>query len=81
MLRCNVEAYEGDRPYLFVSYSHKDKDRVFPILEQMKQAGFRLWYDQGIESTSEWDVVVADHLHNASAVLFCLSKNFADSTN
>lgn len=79
MQRCNVEAYEGNRPYLFVSYSHKDKDRVFPILEQMQQAGFRLWYDQGIESTSKWAEVIAAHLKKADIVLFCISQNFSAS--
>ena len=81
MLRCNAQPYEGSKPYVFVSYSHKDKDRVFPILERMEQVGFRLWYDQGIESSSEWDVVVSEHLSKATAVLFCLSKNFSDSSN
>ena len=81
MLRCNAQPYEGSKPYVFVSYSHKDKDHVFPILERMEQVGFRLWYDQGIESSSEWDVVVSEHLSKASAVLFCLSKNFSDSSN
>lgn len=81
MLRCNAQPYEGNKPYVFVSYSHKDKDRVFPILERMEQVGFRLWYDQGIESSSEWDVVVSEHLSKATAVLFCLSKNFSDSSN
>lgn len=83
MLRCNAQPYEGNKPYVFVSYSHKEEDKaiVYPILERMEQAGFRLWYDQGIESTSEWDVVVSEHLSKATAVLFCLSKNFSDSSN
>ena len=83
MLRCNAQPYEGSRPYVFISYSHKEEDKaiVYPILERMEQAEFRLWYDQGIESSSEWDVVVAEHLKKASAALFCISKNFSDSTN
>lgn len=83
MQRCNVEPYKGNQPYLFVSYSHKEEDKaiVYPILERMEQAGFRLWFDQGIEATSEWATVVCAHLKAASACLFCLSPNFANSGN
>lgn len=83
MLRCNAQPYEGNKPYVFVSYSHKEEDKaiVYPILERMEQAGFRLWYDQGIESTSEWPKVIGEHLEKATAVLFCFSKNFTASSN
>lgn len=59
----------------------EDKAIIYPILELMDQVGFRLWYDQGIESSSEWPKVVAKHLQKSSTVLFCLSKNFTASTN
>ena len=83
MQRCKAEPYNGDLPYLFISYSHKEEDKaiVYPFIERLEQAGFRLWYDQGIESTREWADVVSTRLQNASAVLFCLSKNFAASQN
>lgn len=83
MLRCNAQPYEGSKPYVFVSYSHEEEDKaiVYPILERMEQAGFRLWYDLGIESTSEWPKVIGEHLEKATAVLFCFSKNFAASSN
>lgn len=83
MQRCNAEPYEGNQPYLFVSYSHKEEDKaiVYPILERMEQAGFRVWFDQGIEATSEWPSAVCAHLKASSACLFCLSPNFADSVN
>lgn len=83
MLRCNAQPYEGSKPYVFVSYSHEEEDKaiVYPILERMEQAGFRLWYDLGIESTSEWPKVIGEHLEKATAVLFCFSKNFTASSN
>ena len=42
-------AYEGNENYIFVSYAHKDSDRVIPIIEELDAAGFRIWYDSGIE--------------------------------
>jgi hypothetical protein len=29
--RIPFEAYKGTDPYIFVSYAHKDSDKVFPI--------------------------------------------------
>ena len=35
-------AYEGKEPFIFISYSHKDSDRVVPIIEGLQQRGFRV---------------------------------------
>lgn len=48
-----MEVYSGNEPYIFVSYAHKDSQIVVPILEQMQSAGFRFWYDKGIEAGTE----------------------------
>lgn len=76
-----VKAYEGNQPYIFVSYAHKDAKTVLPILEALESLGFRLWYDAGIEAGSEWPEYIAEHLNNASRVLAFVSKNFVASQN
>lgn len=83
MLRCNVSPYEGKEPYLFISYRHNEEDQsiVYPILEKLENKGFRLWFDRGIEATSEWPAVVSSHLVQASACLFFVSSNFSLSQN
>jgi hypothetical protein len=43
-------SYKGDAPYVFVSYSHKDAALVYPELGWMQEAGFNVWYDEGIEA-------------------------------
>lgn len=50
----NFKPYEGDKPYIFVSYSHKDNERVIPLLEAMHRAGYRVWYDDGIHLGDDW---------------------------
>ena len=42
-------AYKGDEPYVFVSYSHSDASAVYPELVWLKESGFNVWYDEGIE--------------------------------
>ena len=47
-------AYEGDEPYIFVSYAHDDAGLVYAEITQLKDAGFHIWYDEGISPGSEW---------------------------
>lgn len=68
-------------PYLFVSYSHKDSARVIPIINELQQNGFRVWYDAGIEAGTEWPEEIAEHLMNSRSVLIFLSKNAVESKN
>lgn len=46
--------YNGLNPYIFVSYSHRDKDRVFPILSLLQRNSVRTWYDDGIQGGNNW---------------------------
>ena len=37
--------------YIFISYSHMDRDRVFPIITRLYENGWHIWYDEGIGLT------------------------------
>ena len=39
-MRCRVVPYEGPKHYIFISYAHRDSDRVFPVLERLADDGF-----------------------------------------
>jgi hypothetical protein len=54
------EAYKGDAPYIFVSYAHKDAERVFPIISKFHKSGFPIWYDEGISPGYEWRQEIRD---------------------
>lgn len=73
--------YDGDKPYLFVSYSHADEERVFPLIGAIQQAGYRVWMDRGIEVGTEWSNNIADRLRHCGAVIFFVSKNSIESEN
>ena len=53
--------YEGDKPYIFISYAHADDDAVLPIVSDMHRRGYNIWYDEGIEVGSEWQECIASH--------------------
>lgn len=80
-MKCSFEPYEGDQPFVFVSYCHKNRGKVYPIIERLHQSGYRIWYDAGIELGTEWPEVIATHLNRGSAVLAFLSVASTDSHN
>lgn len=74
-------AYEGDKPYIFVSYAHKDSHAVLPVIEYLQAHGFRVWFDAGIEAGSEWPDYIAKHLSRSNCVLTFISEDFVNSNN
>lgn len=75
------KTYNGNEPYLFISYAHRDADKVLPFIEELDKDNYRLWYDAGINVGANWPEVVASHLLNAKKVVFFISKAFLDSQN
>ena len=74
-------AYEGDKPYIFISYAHKDSARVLPLIAKMQDAGLRVWFDKGIEAGSEWPEYIEEHLMRADSVVVFLSESSVASLN
>ena len=76
-----IAAYEGNRPFIFVSYAHKDSREVFDLIEKLAARGYRIWYDEGIEPGSEWPENIANHLLHAEMVLAMITNDSMDSVN
>lgn len=74
-------AYMGEEPYIFVSYSHKDSERVWPVITRLQADRFRVWYDDGINPGTEWDSNIASHIKNCSFFLVFISENYLASEN
>ena len=74
-------AYEGNKPYIFVSYSHIDKKEVMGYIAGLEKQGFRVWFDGGIEAGSEWPEFIANRLADSACVLAFISENFVESRN
>ena len=51
--------YAGADDYIFVSYSHADVNKVFPILRKLQLAGYRIWYDECIKAGENWRKILA----------------------
>ena len=76
-----VKAYNGNEPYIFISYSHRDTNLVYPIIEELDKRGYRVWYDQGIDPGTEWDENIAMHINNCAYFIAFMSQNYLNSSN
>ena len=76
----DVKAYFGDEPFIFVSYSHKDKEKTIPIIYEL-QKNYNVWFDEGLHYGKEWDDEIADKLNHCAGILFMITDNFLDSPN
>lgn len=74
-------AYQGDGPYIFVSYAHNDAAVVFPEMVRLRDAGFNIWYDEGIRPGSSWREEVALALTESRLFLYFVTENSVGSEN
>jgi hypothetical protein len=74
-------AYTGDEPYAFVSYSHRDSSGVYPELVWLKESGFNIWYDEGIEAGTEWREELAKAIEKAQLFIYFVSVDSVESQN
>ena len=73
----NPPIANGEENYIFISYSHKDKDYVYEDLWGIHSKGFKFWYDDGICAGDVWNETVEGIINNPNCklVIFFLSEN------
>lgn len=74
-----IEPYAGDGPFIFASYKREDFERISPILQQVHDAGFRVWYDKGIPGGAEWRALLEERLEDCAMLIFFMSRASVDS--
>ncbi len=75
------DAYAGNKPYVFISYAHKNSDIVYEHISKLHDAGFRIWYDEGIDPGADWSDEIATALQNCTAFLVFISEASLASQN
>lgn len=73
-VKTTFDTYEGTEPYLFISYSHADTDRVFRILNRLDKEKFRMWYDDTMEVGEDFRVELKEKIENCAAFLIFISE-------
>ena len=69
MLEEMPKVYEGDRPYVVVSYARDDKT-ARTIIGALDGAGYCVWYDDGILMGSSFPDYKGGGVHKLVASLF-----------
>lgn len=75
----DLPSYEGEEPYIFVSYSHNDIVKVREILKRIDKEKFRFWYDDTMEIGEDFRLELQSKIENCSAVLLFVSDNSMQS--
>ncbi len=73
------KAYEGDKPFLFVSYAHVDKLHVYPIIDYLNKASINIWYDEGIPISENWRKVIVENIEKCRVFLVFITPHIIDS--
>lgn len=76
-----MKVYNGTGKYIYISYAHKDYERIEPILIELIKQGYHIWYDRGIEFGSEWIEYNANKIINCTAFMLYITENFVKSIN
>lgn len=76
MVKC-----DDSKPYIFISYSHKDTEAVLEIVSCLTDNGYNCWYDDGIDPGTEWDENIAYHINHCAYFIAFVSANYINSNN
>ena len=74
------KAYLGNGKYIFVSYSHKDSDKVYEFINIL-QTKYNVWFDEGIHFGREWDEEIVDKIDKCSLFIYAITDNSLNSKN
>lgn len=73
--------FDETKPYIFISYAHKDSIRVKDIMGRLRNEGYNIWYDGGIDPGTEWDENIAAHIKSCAYFIAFISGNYIASKN
>ena len=71
--------YNGEEPFIFISYSHKDSDLVYPIIDCLLARGYRVWYDDSIYAGTNFVKALAEKIEQCAVFIAMLTPNYTDS--
>lgn len=68
------------KPRIFISYSHQDKDVVWPLVEALQTVGLHIWIDvQSIDVGENILAEIFDAIHNSDLSVIFLSEHYKTS--
>jgi hypothetical protein len=74
-----LRSYQGDENYIFVSYAHKDKDLVYPLIRTMQENGYNVWFDEDITPANEFTEYIAENLLRSAFFIAMITPQYLAS--
>ena len=68
------ERLEVEKPYVFISYSHKDKKYAHRLKKALEDRGYRAWIDDLIDYGEEWPRVIETHIDHCDDFVLVMSR-------
>jgi hypothetical protein len=65
--------YLGREPYTFVSYARDDRDVVMPVLQELLDLEWRLWWDEEIPGGADWHAYLSSRIKETQNVMVFVS--------
>lgn len=62
------------RKKVFLSYKREDRPRVKDLAENLRHAGFEVWYDESIQLGDHWWEAILDKIEACDVFVFALSQ-------
>ena len=75
------DAYEGDEPYIFISYKHSDWKKVYPVIKRLNESGFNIWYDAALTKGKNYDIQIANHIQNSALFVTFITQTVIECAN
>ena len=70
---------DEEKPFIFISYSHKDRDVILSIISDLYESGWKIWYDEGLTIGDKYDETLETHVRDCSAFLLFVTENSLNS--
>jgi len=74
-------SYEGDKPYIFLSFAHIDARQIISELSWLHDLGFKFSYDDSIDAGAEWSEALAEAIKQTSLFLYFVTPDSVQSQN
>ena len=75
-----AKVYEGTKPFIFLSYAHKDMLLAQSFLKNLHKRGVnRIWYDQGIHIGEKWKAVLKDRSEQCEFFIALITPTYLES--
>lgn len=79
-----IKPWDKDKPYVFVSYSKKDAEKVYSTIVKLQEDGYNIWIDKALESAVgiAWQTKALGAIKSyyCKSLLFFASENSMCST-